>query len=48
MKIGVIGAGYVGLSNSILLSQRHEVIIHDTDRTKIELLQKKVSPIEDQ
>ena len=48
MKIGVIGAGYVGLSNSILLSQKHEVIIHDTDRTKIELLQKKVSPIEDQ
>jgi len=37
-KIAVVGMGYVGLSNAILLSQNHEVVIHDIDPKKIEKL----------
>jgi UDPglucose 6-dehydrogenase len=47
MKIAVAGAGYVGLSNAILLSQNHEVIVFDIDAKKIEQLNSKVSPIVD-
>ena len=47
MKITVIGIGYVGLSNAILLSQKHEVISYDIDSNKVEQLNKKVSPILD-
>ena len=47
MKITVIGMGYVGLSNAILLSQKHEVISYDIDSNKVEQLNKKVSPIVD-
>ena len=46
-KIAVVGMGYVGLSNAILLSQNHEVVIHDIDPKKIEKLNNKVSPIKD-
>ena len=47
MKIAVIGAGYVGLSNAILLAQNNEVILKDIDPKKVELINKKVSPIID-
>ena len=47
MKIAIAGAGYVGLSNSMLLAQNHEVVIFDTNTTKIEKLNKKISPIMD-
>lgn len=48
MKIAVAGTGYVGLSNAILLSQHHEVIAVDVIPEKIELLNSKKSPIEDE
>ena len=47
MKIAVVGAGYVGLSNAMLLSQNHEVVVLDMIPEKIEQLNNKVSPIVD-
>ena len=47
MKITVVGIGYVGLSNAILLSQMHKVIAYDVDTNRVEKLNKKQSPIMD-
>lgn len=47
MKIAVVGTGYVGLSNAMLLAQHHEVIAVDVVAEKIKLLNNKKSPIED-
>lgn len=47
MKIAVAGTGYVGLSNAVLLSHHNEVVALDVVAEKVELLNKKISPIED-
>ncbi len=47
MKIVVSGAGYVGLSNAILLAQKNEVVLVDIVKEKVDLINRKQSPIVD-
>jgi UDPglucose 6-dehydrogenase len=47
MKITVAGAGYVGLSNAILLAQKNEVLALDINQEKVDMINNKKSPIID-
>jgi len=47
MKITIAGAGYVGLSNAILLAQHNEVIVLDVIKEKVDMINNKKSTIID-
>ena len=47
MKIIVMGMGYVGLSNAVLLAQTNEVIGLEIDQKKVDLINNKKSPLKD-
>ena len=47
MKITVVGIGYVGLANAILLAQNHSVTLIDIVSDKVDLINERKSPIQD-
>lgn len=48
MNITLVGTGYVGLSNAMLLSKQHQIITLDIDVSRVEKLKDKQSPIKDE
>ncbi len=47
MKLSIVGAGYVGLSLATLISQKHNVILLDINKKKVEQINNRISPIKD-
>ena len=47
MKILVIGLGYVGTANAVLLASKNEVVCFDLDENKVSKINDRISPIED-
>ena len=47
MKITVVGLGYVGLSNAVLLAQHHNVRALEIDKVRADLINSRCSPIDD-
>jgi len=47
MNVAIVGAGYVGLSNAVLLAQYNSVIALDIDRSKVDKINNQISPVKD-
>ena len=47
MKILVLGLGYVGTANAVLLAQHNDVVCYDLNQDRIQQINSKISPIED-
>ncbi|NCV28400.1 MAG: UDP-glucose 6-dehydrogenase, partial [Nitrosomonadales bacterium] len=47
MKIAIVGIGYVGLANAIMLDQLHNVVLVDVDESKVKKINQRKSPISD-
>lgn len=48
MKIAVAGTGYVGLSMAVLLSQKNEVVAIDVVKEKVDMVNARISPLQDE
>lgn len=47
MKIAVVGLGYVGLSNAVVLAQHHQVWAVDVDPDRVDMVDRRISPVVD-
>lgn len=47
MKIAVAGTGYVSMSNAVLLAQHHQVVAVDIIPEKVDMINRRQSPIQD-
>ena len=47
MKITIVGTGYVGMSLSVLLAQKNEVIALDIDKVRVDKINNKISTVKD-
>ena len=47
-RIAVVGTGYVGMSNAVILAQHNTVVALDIDPAKVDLINRRESPITDE